>query len=72
MFHVQEPIVGSWFVNLTGQLIKVKLVMFNAETLQHVLIQYLDGKTKLINKDDWFCLKLNKHIHDAALSMQLH
>ena len=49
MFRVQDPIVGSWFVNLTGQLIKVKLLMFNEQSLDRVLIQYLDGNTKLIN-----------------------
>lgn len=72
MFRVQDPVVGSWFVNLTGQLIKVRLVMFNEQNMQRVLIQYLDGNTKLINKDDWFCLKLNKHIHEAGKTKQLH
>ena len=72
MFCVQDPTVGAWFVNLTGQLIKVKLVMFDEDKLQRVLIQYLDGTTKLINRDDWFCLKLNKHIHEAGMTMQLH
>lgn len=52
MFRIQDPIVGSWFVNQTGQLIKVKLVMFDEEKMHRVLIQYLDGSTKLINKDD--------------------
>ena len=72
MFRVQDPVVGSWFVNLTGQLIKVRLVMFDDQSMHRVLIQYLDGKTKLIDKDDWFCLKLNKHIHETAKTMQLH
>ena len=72
MFREQKPTVGAWFVNLTGQLIKVKLVMFNEEKLHRVLIQYLDGTTKLINKDDWFCLKFNKHIHESGITMRLH
>ena len=72
MFRIQDPIVGTWFVNQTGQLIKVKLLMFNEEKLHRVLIQYLDGSTKLINNEDWFCLKLNKHIHEAGLTMQLY
>ena len=72
MFRIQDPIVGSWFVNMTGQLIKVKLLMFNEQSLHCVLIQYLDGSTKLIGKDDWFCLKLNKHIYEASMTMQLH
>lgn len=72
MFRVQDPTVGAWFVNMTGQLIKVKLLIFNKNKLQRVLIQYLDGSTKLIKEEDWYCLKLNKHIHEAGLSMQLH
>lgn len=72
MFRIQDPIVGAWFVNLTGQLIKVKLLMFNEDELHRLLIQYLDGSTKLIDKEDWFCLKLNKHIHKTGLNMRLH
>lgn len=72
MFCIQDPIVGTWFVSQTGQLMKVKLVMFNEEKLHRVLIQYLDGTKKLINDEDWFCLKLNKHLHEASLTMQLH
>ena len=72
MFCTHEPVVGTWFVNLTGQLLKVKLLSFNEDKLESVLIQYLDGSTKLINEKDWFCLKLNKHIHQAGLSMKLH
>lgn len=72
MFSTQEPTVGAWYVNLSGQLIKVKLLMFDKNKLQCVLIQYLDGSTKSIIKDDWYKLKLNQHIHDVGLTMQLH
>ncbi len=72
MFRVQEPTVGAWFVNLTGQLIKVKLLTYRQQHLHQVLIQYLDGSTKLVKKDDWYCLKLNRHLHDAGRNMQLY
>ena len=72
MFSAQEPIVGTWFVNMTGQLIRVKLLMFSNNKLQRVLVQYLDGSTKSINSDDWLNLKLNPHLHDVGLTMQLH
>lgn len=72
MFRIQDPTVGAWFVNLTGQLIKVKLLMFNEDKLHCVLIQYLDGSTKLIDKEDWLCLNLNKRVHEADLNMRLH
>jgi len=72
MFSTQEPIVGTWFVNMSGQLIRVKLLMFSDNKLQRVLVQYLDGSTKSINNDDWLNLKLNPHLHDVGLTMQLH
>lgn len=71
MFSAQDPTVGSWFVNLTGQLIRVKLVIFSKDKRHRVLIQYLDGSTKLIKHDDWVCLKLNKHVSASQLSMKL-
>lgn len=72
MFSIQEPIVGTWFVNMTGQLIRVKMLMFSNNKLQRILVQYLDGSTKSINSDDWLNLKLNPHLHDVGLTMQLH
>lgn len=70
MFRIQNPIVGAWFVNMTGQLIKVRLVMYDRDMLHRVLIQHVDGTMKLINTDDWFSLKLNKQIHEVGLSSQ--
>jgi hypothetical protein len=71
MFSIQEPTVGAWFVNMAGKLIKVKLIMFEQDKLHRILIQNLDGTTKLINEDDWSCLKLNKKINEVGMSMQL-
>ena len=70
MFRIQNPIVGAWFVNMTGQLIKVRLVMYDKDTLHRVLIQQVDGSMKLINTDDWFSLKLNKQNHEVGMSSQ--
>jgi hypothetical protein len=70
MFRIQNPIVGAWFVNVTGQLIKVRLVMYDKDMLHRVLIQNLDGTMKLITTDDWFCLKLDKQIREVGLSSQ--
>ena len=56
------PVVGNWYVNGSGQLIKVKLL----ETIQGVavkaLIEYLDGTTRTIDMSTWSCLELNRHI----------
>ena len=72
MFETHDPIVGTWFVNQTGKLLKVRMLIFSDKKLQRVLVQYLDGTTHSVKVDDWFCLKLNKQIHQAGLSMQLH
>ena len=72
MFHIQNPTVGTWFVTPTGQLITIKLVMYDGAKLHRVLVQYLDGKRKLMNRENWFCMKLNKQIHEAGMTMQLY
>ena len=72
MFTMQTPEIGSWYVNQTGQLLKVKMLVHDKQILNSVLIQYLDGNTRLVSIDDWLCLKLNRHIHKAGLNMQLH
>jgi hypothetical protein len=72
MFHKREPIVGTWFVNLTGKLFKVKLLVYSKQSVHKVLVAYLDGTTRLINADEWYCLKLNIQIDQASLNMKLH
>lgn len=62
MLTSNVPVVGNWYVNRSGQLIKVKLL----ETVQGVplkaMIEYLDGTTKIIDMQAWSCLELNRHI----------
>ena len=70
MFRIQNPIAGAWFINTSGRLIKVRLIMFDKGIVHRVLIQYVDGTMKLISENDWFCLKLNKQIHEVGLSSQ--
>jgi hypothetical protein len=72
MFHQREPVVGTWFVNQTGKLFKVKLLTYSGQTLHKVFVEYLDGANKIINADEWYCLKLNIQLDQASLSMKLH
>lgn len=72
MFNKREPTVGTWFVNQTGQLFKVKLLSLSGQRLQKVLVQYLDGTCKSIRADEWYCLKLNVQLDHASLSVKLH
>ncbi len=56
------PVVGNWYVNRTGQLIKVKLMELAAGTPIKAMIEYLDGTTKIIDMEAWSCLELNRHL----------
>ena len=58
MFDLQEPRPGYWYINRTGKLIKVKMVMLGLEGIESVLIQYVEGTTHSISIDDWQCLDL--------------
>jgi len=61
-YHKREPEVGSWFINRTGKLMKVKLIMFHHEQIEKVMIEYLEGVNKIVAIDDWYHLELNRHI----------
>lgn len=58
MFDLQEPKPGYWYINRTGKLMKVKMVMHGLESIESVLIQYVEGTTHSISIDDWQCLDL--------------
>jgi hypothetical protein len=42
---------------------KVRLVLHEDETLNRIMLEYIDGTTHLINKSDWDCLDLTRHCH---------
>lgn len=58
MFDLQEPRPGYWYINRTGKLMKVKMVMYGMEGMESVLIQYVEGATHSISMEDWQCLDL--------------
>lgn len=63
MLTNNNPVVGNWYVNRTGQLIKVKLLEMIQGVAVKAMIEYLDGTTKVIDMHDWSCLELNRHIN---------
>lgn len=58
MFDMHEPKPGYWYINRTGKLIKVKMVMRGLGAIESVLLQYIEGSTYTISMDDWQCLDL--------------
>lgn len=60
--HAQRtPLVNTWYTNLTGQLFKVRMILYRGEKLTLIAIEYLDGNREVITRNDWECLKLMKH-----------
>lgn len=59
MAILQEPIVGSWYLNQTGKLMKVRMLMFTEQSLSKVMIEYLDSSVKIVDIDAWNFLDLN-------------
>ena len=61
-YRPHEPVVGSWFINRTGKLMKVKLILFRHEEPIKVMIEFIEGQRKVVTVNDWYCLELNRHI----------
>lgn len=56
--YSHKPKPGYWYINRTGKLMKVKMVMHNTEGPSAVLIQYIEGTSQTISINDWRCLDL--------------
>lgn len=69
MFTKQEPLVGAWYVNRTGKLMKVKLMAYHHETPESIMIEYLDGKRHVVSMEAWNCLELSRNLQQAAKSL---
>lgn len=61
MAILKEPIVGSWYLNQTGKLMKVRMLMFAQQSLSKVMIEYLDNSIMIVDIDAWNFLDLNMH-----------
>jgi len=59
MAILQRPIVGSWYLNQTGKLMKVKMLLFSNRRLNRVMIEYLDNTVHIVDIDAWNFLDLN-------------
>lgn len=55
---LREPKPGYWYINRTGKLMKVKMVMLGQSGPEAVLIQYVEGSTLTISMNDWNSLDL--------------
>lgn len=62
----QQPIVGSWYVNLTGQLLKVWAVGYTGTQISTVVVEYLNGTRMVIGIDKWNLLDLEVNFQKMA------
>ena len=47
------PVPGYWYINASGELIRVRLIGYDGSIPSTALIQYVDGTTCIIEIDDW-------------------
>ena len=69
MFTKQQPVVGAWYVNRTGKLMKVKLMAWQRQQAVSVLIEHLDGKRQVVEMNAWYSLELSRNLQQAARSL---
>jgi len=62
----QTPVVGSWYVNLTGQLLKVWAVGYADSRLSRVVVEYLNGSRMVVDIDQWNLLDLEVNFQKIA------
>jgi hypothetical protein len=55
----QEPVPGNYYINLTGQLIRVKMILYSGLDASRVVIEYLDGRRIHIDIQEWDWLDLS-------------
>ena len=54
-----EPIPGRYYINLTGQMIKVKALLYFDGLLSKIIIEYLDGNVIYVAANEWGWLALS-------------
>jgi hypothetical protein len=62
----QKPVVGNWYVNLTGQLLKICAVSYDAGNISKVVIEFLSGKKLILDLDKWNLLDLETYIYKSS------
>jgi len=62
----QKPVVGSWYINLTGQLLKVWAVSYSDSALSKVVVEYLSGSRVVIDVNQWNLLDLEINFEKIA------
>lgn len=57
----KKPVPGDYYINETGQLIKVRYVLYKHSAMSMVMLQYQDGYHLSISPDEWRWLDLKPY-----------
>ena len=57
----QKPVPGYYYINLTGQLIRVKALLYVEGEMACVFIEYMDGRTIKVSAEEWSWLDLSMY-----------
>lgn len=60
MSSSEEPVVGNWYTTRDGELLRVRLAVYRHEYLSALLLEYLDGRRRIIASGDWYSLELHR------------
>ena len=64
MAIIKQPHAGSWYVNKTGKLMKVRMLLYSDGQPTQVMIEFLDGMRISVGIDAWCYLDLDVIWHD--------
>ena len=57
----QTPIPGNYYVNKTGQLIKVRYLLYSEGDISRIILEYLDGRRMFVELEEWSWLDLVRY-----------
>ena len=61
-----EPVVGLWYMNVAGQLVKVWAAAYQSGKLHKVVLEYLSGEKQLVDAGKWHELDLEVYFYNAV------
>lgn len=61
MSKQQQPVPGEYYINLTGQLIKVRYLLYTQAEISRIMLEYQDGHRLSVKLDEWLWLDLKPY-----------
>lgn len=61
MSKQQQPVPGEYYINLTGQLIKVRYLLYSQAEISLIMLEYQDGHRLSVKLNEWFWMDLKPY-----------